>query len=161
MPADSGIRPVRTSEELTATTDLFKAYAASLPVDLGYQDFDQELAGLPWTYAPPTGELLLARGADGAALGCVGLRAMSPKGCCEMKRLFVLPAARGLGLGRALIEAAVEQARRLGYQELRLDTLPSMTAAMAVYRQVGFLPIEPYYAPTPSGTVFMGLSLEP
>ena len=76
-----------------------------------------------------------------------------------MKRLFVLPGARGLGLGRAMTEAVIVEARRLGYQELRLDTLPTMTAAIGVYEQMGFIPITPYYAPTPPGTIFMSLKL--
>jgi len=137
--------------------DLFRGYAASLPVDLDYQDFDDELAALPGKYAPPKGVLLLARDADGA-LGCVGLRALA-EGVCEMKRLYLLPAARGLGLGRALADAAVAEARRLGYRELRLDTLPTMARAIAMYEQMGFERIEPYYRPTPPGTVFMALRL--
>jgi ribosomal protein S18 acetylase RimI-like enzyme len=153
------IRPARTAADLAAVAELFAGYAASLPVDLGYQDFDGELAALPGKYAPPAGDLFLARDAAGAPLGCVGLRPLPDDGCCEMKRLFLLPAARGLGLGRALTEAVVDHARSLGYRELRLDTLASMTAAQALYRSMGFKPIGPYYAPTPEGTVFMGLRL--
>ena len=160
MTTDFEIRAVRTGEDLRAVAGLFQGYAASLPVDLGYQDFAAELAGLPGKYAPPGGALLLARAADGAPLGCVGLRAISPEGCCEMKRLFVLPAARGLGLGAALVRAVVEAARARGYGELRLDTLPSMRAAIAMYEQLGFERMEPYYAPTPEGTVFMRLRLQ-
>lgn len=153
------IRPVRTEADLAATAELFKGYAASLPVDLGYQDFGAELAALPGKYAPPRGELLIARDAAGEPLGCVGLRPLSQAGCCEMKRLFLLPAARGLGLGRAMSEAVIAQARRRGYRELRLDTLPTMTAAIALYEQLGFAPIAPYYTPTPAGTIFMALTL--
>ncbi|MDB5425823.1 MAG: acetyltransferase [Phenylobacterium sp.] len=155
------IRPVRTEEDLKATVELFQGYAASLPIDLSYQDFASELAALPGKYAPPAGELLLARGAGGTPLGCVGLRPIAPEGCCEMKRLFVLPDARGLGLGRAMTEAVIATAQRLGYRELRLDTLPTMDAAMGVYARTGFEPIAPYYAPTPPGTIFMGLRLSP
>jgi len=153
------ILPVRTAGDLAAATELFAGYAASLPVDLGYQDFEGELAALPGKYAPPAGELFLARDAAGAPLGCVGLRRLPDGACCEMKRLFLLPAARGLGLGRALTERVIDQARRLGYRELRLDTLASMTAAQALYGSMGFEQIDPYYAPTPQGTVFMGLKL--
>lgn len=160
MSAGFHIAPVRTFEDLAATTGLFAAYAASLPVDLGYQDFEGELSALPGEYAPPAGELFLARGAAGAPLGCVGLRPLAEDGCCEMKRLFLLPAARGLGLGRALTGAVIEQARDLGYRQLRLDTLASMTAAQALYAKMGFERIGPYYAPTPAGTVFMALGLE-
>lgn len=153
------IAPVRSADDLAATADLFAGYAASLPVDLGYQDFGDELAALPGKYAPPAGELFLARDAAGAPLGCVGLRPLAGDGCCEMKRLFLRPAARGLGLGRALTEAVVDQARRTGYRELRLDTLAGMATAQALYETMGFRRIEPYYAPTPAGTVFMALTL--
>lgn len=151
------ILPASGADDMRVLADLFRGYAASLPVDLDYQDFDDELAALPGKYAPPKGALLLARDADGA-LGCVGLRALA-EGVCEMKRLYLLPAARGLGLGRALADAAVAEARRLGYRELRLDTLPTMARAIAMYEQMGFERIEPYYRPTPPGTVFMALRL--
>lgn len=153
------IRPAETDEDVRAVRALFEGYAASLPVDLGYQDFAAELAGLPGKYAPPGGALLLASARDGAALGCVALRALAPAGCCEMKRLFLRPEARGLGLGRALAEAAIAAARASGYAELRLDTLPSMGAAIGLYRRLGFEPVAPYYAPVPPGTIFMGLRL--
>ena len=156
MPAAFSIRPVRTDDDLAAVVALFEGYVASLTVDLGYQDFSGELAGLPGKYAPPKGELLLARDAAGRPLGCVGLRALSD-GCCEMKRLYLLPTARGLGLGKAMTEAVIEIARALGYDELKLDTLPSMTTAMQLYDALGFERTGPYYAPTPDGTVFMRL----
>lgn len=159
MTSGFQIVPARTAADLAAVAELFAGYAASLPVDLGYQDFDGELAALPGKYAPPAGELFLARDAAGVPLGCVGLRPLPDDGCCEMKRLFLRPAARGLGLGRALTEAVIDQARRLGYRELRLDTLASMTTAQALYGSMGFARIDPYYAPTPEGTVFMGLEL--
>ena len=153
------ILPVSTDEDLAATAELFTRYAASLPVDLGYQDFASELEALPGKYAPPGGALLLARDAGRTPIGCVGLRPIPPQGACEMKRLFLLPGARGLGLGRALTEAIVEAAKRLGYHELRLDTLPTMQAAIGLYERMGFKRIEPYYAPTPVGTIFMSLGL--
>lgn len=153
------ILPVRSAADFAATAELFAGYAASLPVDLGYQDFEDELAALPGKYAAPAGELFLARDPAGAALGCVGLRPLPDESCCEMKRLFLLPAARGLGLGRALTEAVVDQARRRGYRELRLDTLATMTTAQTLYEKMGFRRIAPYYAPTPPGTVFMALAL--
>lgn len=159
MASSFHIAPVRTAADLAATAELFAAYAASLPVDLDYQDFGGELAALPGQYAPPAGELFLARDDGRAPLGCVGLRPLADEGCCEMKRLFLLPAARGLGLGRALTEAVVDQARRQGYRQLRLDTLPTMTTAIALYERQGFERIAPYYAPTPPGTVFMALAL--
>lgn len=159
MSSATEIRPATTPQDLHAVAALFEAYAATLPVDLGYQDFAAELATLPGKYAPPAGELLLARLADGAPVGCVGLRPLPSPGCCEMKRLYLADAARGTGLGRALTLAIVGRARAIGYRELRLDTLPSMAAAIALYRQLGFVEITPYYAPTPPGTLFMALRL--
>jgi ribosomal protein S18 acetylase RimI-like enzyme len=159
MATGFSIRPVRATGDLAAVVALFEAYVATLTVDLGYQDFSRELAGLPGQYAPPKGELLLARDAAGAPLGCVGLRPIPPDGCCEMKRLYLSPAARGLGLGRAMAQAVIQTARALGYEELRLDTLPSMTTAMRLYDALGFERTGPYYAPTPDGTVFMRLRL--
>ncbi|HEX8569751.1 MAG TPA: GNAT family N-acetyltransferase, partial [Caulobacteraceae bacterium] len=134
-------------------------YAASLPVTLDYQDFGSELASLPGEYAPPGGALFLARGPDGQALGCAALRPAAPDGYFEMKRLFLHPHARGSGLGRALAEAVVAAARARGGAELRLDTLPGMTSARALYASMGFRPISPYYGPVPAGTAFMALSL--
>jgi len=153
------IRPVRSAADLTAAAGLFRSYAASLGVDLAYQDFQAELAGLPGKYAPPEGELLLARTAEGAAIGCVALRPMEPDGCCEMKRLYVSPDARGTGLGRALVEAIVGAAGRIGYRELRLDTLPDMIEAQALYERLGFARIAPYYETPIVGTVFMARTL--
>lgn len=153
------VRAATTPDDLRATAQLFEAYARSLPVDLDYQDFASELASLPGKYAPPRGALLLARGAKGEALGCAGLRPLDAEGCCEMKRLYIDAQARGTGLGRALAEAVVQRARALDYRQLRLDTLPTMVSAIGLYRQMGFVDIAPYYAPTPPGTIFMGLDL--
>ena len=158
MPKGFRIDPAATPDDLLAVTQLFQGYAASLPVDLSYQDFAAELAGLPGKYAGPRGTLLLARDHAGAPLGCIALRPLDEK-VCEMKRLFLVPEARGMGLGRALAEAVIAAARDRGYRELRLDTLPSMTSAIALYEGLGFERIEPYYAPTPPGTVFMALTL--
>lgn len=154
------IAPACAPADLAAVAELFRAYAASLPVDLGYQDFDLELAALPGKYAPPAGVLLLARDGAGAPLGCVALRPLAADGACEMKRLYVDPAARGSGLGRRLARRIVEAARGLGYRELRLDTLPSMSAALTLYVELGFVETAPYYAPTPDGTVFLALDLD-
>jgi GNAT superfamily N-acetyltransferase len=138
---------------------LFDAYAASLGIDLSFQDFAAEMATMPGKYAPPAGELLLARDAHGEAIGCVGLRPLPTDGCCEMKRLYVSPHGRGLGLGKALVEAIIGEARRIGYREIRLDTLPTMSEAVAVYRRAGFVPIEPYYDTPIVGTTFLGRRL--
>ena len=154
------IRPAETADDLAAVAALFEGYAASLPVDLGYQDFAAELAGLPGKYAAPAGALLLARDEAGTPLGCVALRPLGQERC-EMKRLFLSPTARGAGLGRALALAVVAEARARGYRELVLDTLPSMSAAIALYEALGFRRIAPYYAGTPDGTIFLGLDLGP
>lgn len=153
------IARARTAEDLRDVARLFERYAATLPIDLGYQGFGSEVAGLPGKYAMPNGELFLARDAVGGAVGCVGLRPLPAEGECELKRLFILPEARGSGLGRALAEAAVAQARTLRYRRIRLDTLSSMQAALALYRDLGFRPCDAYYAPTPPGTVFLSLEM--
>lgn len=149
------ITPVRDPTGLAAAGSLFRAYADSLPVSLAYQDFDAELATLPGQYAPPAGTLLLAWAPAGQAVGCAALRPLPPLGTCEMKRLFVTPAARGTGLGFALATAVQEAAVRLGYQTILLDTLPSMTAAQAMYRKLGFQETAPYYPSAVPGTLFM------
>lgn len=146
------IRIATSADDLAAVAALFQEYAASLPVDLDYQDFASELAELPGKYAPPDGALLIA--GDPIALGCVGLRPISDE-ICEMKRLYIRPAARGTGLGRALADTVVAEAARLGYRQLRLDTLASMERAIAMYLQMGFQRIDAYYGPTPLGTVFL------
>ena len=153
------IQPVRTAAEIAATARLFATYASSLEVDLSYQDFEVELATLPGKYAPPAGELLLARGPDREPIGCVGLRPMPTDGCCEMKRLYVSPTGRGLGLGRALADAITDVAVRVGYREMRLDTLPTMAEAIGLYRKLGFEPTEPYYQTPIRDTFFLAKRL--
>lgn len=150
---------VNSPGDLAAVAELFRAYADGLGVDLSYQGFEAELAGLPGPYAPPAGALLLARGARGEPLGCVGMRPLAVDGCCEMKRLYVAAEGRGLGLGRALAEAIVGAAALAGYREMRLDTLPAMAAALALYRDLGFAPIAPYYDTPVAGTRFLAKPL--
>lgn len=152
------VDPVRTPAELAAVRVLLEAYAASLPVDLSYQDFGGEMAALPGEYAPPCGGLWLARDQGGEAVGCIALRTLEGD-VCEMKRLYLNPSARGSGLGRKLAETAIRYARTIGCREIRPDTLPSMKAAAQMYLRMGFLRIEPYYSPTPDGTIFMALRL--
>jgi ribosomal protein S18 acetylase RimI-like enzyme len=147
------------ADDLDDVRSLFRAYAASLSVDLAYQGFDAELAGLPGDYAAPRGALLLAHDPEGGAVGCVALRPMAETGCAEIKRLYVAPAGRGAGLGRALARAVIGEARRLGYRRVRLDTLPDMAEAIALYRSLGFAEVAPYYATPVAGTLFLGLDL--
>jgi ribosomal protein S18 acetylase RimI-like enzyme len=158
-PSHFVILPASTGDDLAAVTRLFRDYAASLDVDLAYQDFDSEVASLPGKYGPPRGALLLARLADGTPAGCVALRALESNGCCEMKRLYVAPAGRRIGLGRALVEAATAHAARMGYREIWLDTLPSMKEAQALYRSAGFKEMAPYYDTPVAGTAFLRLEI--
>ena len=153
------ITPVRTPNDLASIVKLFRAYGSSLEIDLSYQDFEAEMEAMPGKYAPPAGELLLARHSNGTPVGCVGFRPIAPRGCCEMKRLYVSPEVRGFGLGERLVDAVVKEAERIGYREMRLDTLPSMVGAIALYRKLGFEPIEPYYDTPVIGTIFMRRSL--
>ncbi|OJD24083.1 hypothetical protein ACJ73_04555 [Blastomyces percursus] len=231
------IRPVRTKEDLAASIALIETYAAGLGVELSYQDFESEIARMPGSYAPPSGELLIAVGNNNqkkkdneaeaqddhtshVVLGCIALRelhihkqmksghgqvplqaqanrpATSPSDThpdpansntndeeadadaddgktpanintkpkpgskyCELKRLYVTPAARGLGVGKALVNAMLAVARQIEYEEVRLDTLPDMREAIAMYRGIGFGPVEKYYETAIEGTVFLGLRL--
>lgn len=149
------IAAVETAADLACAVALFRAYAASLDVDLAYQGFEAEIAGMPGRYAPPAGTLLLARRGDGAPVGCVGLRSLAIPGACEMKRLYVSPEGRSLGVGESLVRAVVGEARQRGYREVRLDTLPTMTGAIALYRKLGFEPTARYYETPVAGTVFL------
>jgi GNAT superfamily N-acetyltransferase len=156
-PVSIVIVPAGDDRMIREVRALFEEYARSLGVDLGFQGFEQELAGLPGAYAPPLGRLLLAR--DGATpAGCVAVRPLEPD-ICEMKRLYVGPSFRGSGLGRRLAEAAVREARAAGHYRMRLDTLAAMRPARALYRALGFRPIAPYrHNPLP-GTEFLELDL--
>lgn len=151
------IVPVRPEADLPEVRALFREYADSLGVDLSFQDFEHELAALPGDYVPPRGELLLARW-DGAVAGCVALRPLGGD-VCEMKRLYLRDAFRGRGIGRALAGAIVTAARDRGYARMRLDSLPSMGAAIALYRAMGFRQIEPYRLNPIAGSKFMELEL--
>ncbi|KAL9634843.1 MAG: hypothetical protein Q9164_003841 [Protoblastenia rupestris] len=154
------IQPARASQDLQDVQTLFAAYAAWLAIDLSFQGFAAELGSLPGKYAPPRGEILLARDRKGLAIGCVAVRPLGQEGCyCEMKRLYTLPEVRGQGVGRRLVEAIVDVSIDIGYTELRLDTLENMTGAISLYQVCGFFPIDAYYETPLDGTVFLARKL--
>jgi ribosomal protein S18 acetylase RimI-like enzyme len=143
--------------DIPEVRELMREYAAGVGVPLDFQDFDREVAGLPGAYAPPRGALLVARHGDGL-VGCVALRPLD-EDTCEMKRLFVRPTARGLGLGEQLALAVLAAARERGYRRMRLDTLPTMAPAQGLYERLGFRDIAPYTTNPVAGTRFLELAL--
>jgi GNAT superfamily N-acetyltransferase len=146
-----------TPERIAEARLLFVEYADSLGFDLGFQGFGEELAGLPGDYAAPQGRLLLAIH-DGRTAGCIALRDLD-SGICEMKRLYVRLGFRGLQIGHALVLAIIAEAQGIGYVRMRLDTVPSMGRARALYASLGFREIQPYrFNPIP-GTAFLELDL--
>ncbi len=145
-------------DQIATARRLFKEYEASLGIELTFQSFAREVAELPGAYAPPAGRLFLA--IDGSEpVGCVALRPLGD-GISEMKRLYVRPTARGTRLGRRLTETVIREARAIGYSRMRLDTLPSMKEAFALYRSLGFTEIAPYCENPIVGTRFMELALD-
>jgi len=153
------VRPARIPEDLMLVRSLFEEYASSLGFDLSFQDFKKEVAGLPGEYAAPGGVILPAcEGEHGQ--GCVAVRPMG-QGVCEMKRLFVRHTFRGKALGRSLAEAVIVEARGKGYRTMRLDTVPAMIEAIALYRSLGFGPIAPYRPNPIRGALFFEKDLGP
>jgi len=144
--------------EIAQARELFLEYAQSLGFSLCFQNFDEELAGLPGDYAPPEGRLLLAE-CEGELAACVALHKLE-LGICEMKRLYLRPQFRGKGLGRTLAERIIAEARQIGYQRMRLDTVePVMKDAVAMYRKLGFKEIAPYRPNPMAGAMYMELKL--
>jgi putative acetyltransferase len=147
----------QTSADIANVRELFVEYQRNLGVDLCFQSFDEELKTLPGRYARPTGRLLLASEGE-PVLGVAALRALDDNDC-EMKRLYVRPAGRGLGLGRLLATTLINEARIQGYRRMLLDTLPSMADAQRIYRSMGFKEIEPYCENPIVGTLYMAFDL--
>lgn len=152
------IRRADGPEDVALARELIEAYVASLGVDLSFQGFDEEVANLPGSYAPPQGRLLLAL-VGGEAAGCVALRPQEG-GFCEMKRLYVRPEFRGQNVGKRLAQRIIEEARSIGYVTMRLDTLPFMRSAIPLYETLGFVRSAAYYETPISGTIFMELRLQ-
>jgi ribosomal protein S18 acetylase RimI-like enzyme len=148
---------VTRTEEVETARELFLEYEASIGVDLCFQGFEKELAGLPGDYAPPSGRLYLVCVNEELA-GCMALRRFGEE-ICEMKRLYVRPVHRGKGVGRQLVLRLIEDARKLGYSKMRLDTLPNMERAQELYRALGFKTIGPYRANPFPGALFFELDL--
>ena len=153
------IEIIHTVEEdaIDIARTLFREYQESLGVDLSFQGFEIEVATLPGEYAYPRGRLLLARD-DGAVAGCIAMRPLTGE-TCEMKRLYVRPPYRAAGVGRQLVEQLIAEARSLGYRQMYLDTLPTMTGAQRLYESLGFTDIPAYRHNPIAGTRFLGLTL--
>jgi len=151
------IRQAHFPTERDDTISIFREYVGSATVSLGFQEYEAEFAVLPGKYAAPEGRLLLAREGD-TVLGCAALRRVD-ESTCEMKRVYVRPAARGRNLGRLLVEAILSEAKLIGYSRICLDVLPEFTAAQQLYHSMGFEPAEPVsFNPVP-GTKFLALTL--
>ena len=153
------IVPAASAGDVDEVRALFREYEQSLGVSLCFQGFDAELASLPGVYAPPRGRLLIARDDAGRAAGCVALRPLGD-GVCEMKRLYLRASLRGTGAGRTMAARIMDEARAIGYRTMRLDTLPTMRAAIALYETLGFRRIAPYYDNPVPGAIFMERGLE-
>lgn len=147
-----------SAQDLKRIRVLFKEYADSLGFDLDFQDFQEELAELPGDYALPDGCLLMAQESS-QIIGCVALRKIDSI-TCEMKRLYVRPDFRGKGIGRALSQKVIDEARRIGYKKMRLDTIPTMERANVLYKSFGFKKIKPYRYNPIEGALFMELDLK-
>lgn len=148
---------INGNEMMDEVKAIFLEYAASLDIDLCFQNFQQELDTLPGKYSPPEGAIILAKSGDKAA-GCVALRKIDGD-ICEMKRLFVRDAYKKMGIGRRLVSLVLDEARELGYRYIRLDTLSTMKKAIELYTKFGFYDIEPYIYNPIEGARYMELDL--
>src|SRR5687767_1531913 len=153
------ITEARWPDDRATVETLFREYVASLAEDISFQNVDEELGTLPGKYARPGGVVLIARD-GGEPAGAIAYRMVEP-GVCEMKRLYVRPAFRGRDIGRELANELIEDARSRGYRTMLLDTLASMASARALYRDLGFVPVTPYYDNPLPGVMYMALELIP
>ena len=158
MTTTHQIRPARFPEDAETVRQLFRDYANWLALDLDFQDFEAELAALPGKYAEPGGIVLLAFDPEGTALGCVAMRPLED-GACEMKRMFLLDAARGSGLGKALAVEVMARAHAAGYRRMVLDSLDRLTGAIRLYQRLGFTNIPAYYPNPLPDVIYMGRDL--
>jgi putative acetyltransferase len=156
---DVKVRRAERGGDFETVRMLFREYAASLDIDLCFQGFEEELATLPGKYTWPKGALFLAADAEEQAIGCVGVRPFDRPAACEMKRLYVRPAGRGRGTGRALAVEAIRFASAAGYREMLLDTLQGMEAAIRMYQSLGFETIAPYWNNVVPGILYFGKQL--
>lgn len=151
------IQAIHEAADFVCARALFREYAASLDIDLCFQNFERELDSLEQQYAPPQGALFLAR-VGTEAVGCAAVRRFE-EGVAELKRMYVQPAFRGQGISRQLLDTALDTARHLGYRQIRLDSLPSMQTAIALYRSAGFTEIPAYRSNPVAGTVYLEKNL--
>ncbi|WP_341686645.1 GNAT family N-acetyltransferase [Limnohabitans sp.] len=161
-PASISLAPAQQPDDLDLIRGIFREYAGTLNVDLAFQDFEAELGGLPGEYAEPRGALVLAR-VDGEVAGCCALRPADTAdypNAAEMKRLYVRKPFRGFGLGRLLTEHILDQARLAGYSTVLLDTLDDMEAARALYEDLGFTEIPPYYHNPYAGAHYLKVEID-
>ncbi len=156
-PGNIKYAKAKSADQFEQVKALFLEYAESLEFSLGFQDFEEEMADMPGEYAPPDGCILMAYSGENIA-GCVALRKLEDD-ICEMKRLYVRPGFRDLGIGESLSEKIIDEARRIGYKKMRLDTLPSMKEAVSIYEDLGFEVILPYRFNPFDGALFMELEL--
>ncbi len=150
---------VKKPDNIQAVQTLFDEYVAALNIDLTFQNYDNERRHIADMYMPPAGALYLAEN-DGVTAGCVGLRKLEGHRC-EMKRLYVRPDFRGLGIGTALCDQIIQKGRQMGYGEMVLDTLATMHSALALYRSLGFKQIKPYYHNPLPDAQYLALKLDP